>query len=302
MLNPAVGVEPNPLTNRRRDYQRIERALGWLADNFHEQPSLAEAAAAAGLSAYHFQRLFCRWVGISPKQFVQLLSLEQAKRSLDRKSNVLDAAFDAGLSGPGRLHDLFVSLDAITPGEYKSRGAGLEIRYAFHDTPFGECLVMRTERGTCGLSFVDSTLEACLGAALRGWEKAAWVEDPDFTASVVAMAFAVGPNSNLASPFKLVVRGSRFQLHVWRALLSIPGGDLISYQQLANKIGSPTGARAVARAVASNPIAFIIPCHRVIRKTGALGGYRWGVARKLAMINREISREQMWQAQPVAHA
>lgn len=277
------------------DYHRIQQALERLAAHFPDQPSLAEMAAEAGLSEHHFQRMFTAWAGVSPKKFLQHLSLEAAKRRLDESASVLDAAFDAGLSGPGRLHDLFVNLEAVTPGEYKARGEGMSIRYGFHDSPFGECLLMAGERGVCGLAFTEPEgREAALDHLGRGWERATVVRDESATAPLAGRIFA-GPGQIAAgtSPLRLLVRGSRFQLAVWRALLTVPPGALTTYAELARRIGLPAGAaRAVGTANGANAIAWLIPCHRVIRKTGAMGGYRWGEARKLAMIGWEATERE----------
>ncbi len=275
------------------DYHRIQRALERLAARFPEQPSLGELAAEAGLGEHHFQRMFSAWAGVSPKKFLQHLSLEAAKRRLDESASVLDAAFEAGLSGPGRLHDLFVNLEAVTPGEYKARGEGMSVRYGFHDSPFGECLLMTTERGVCGLAFTEPEgREGALAHLSRGWERAAIHRDDRATAPLAARAFAVASDTAPGTPpLRLLVRGSAFQLSVWRALLAVPPGALTTYAELARRIQTPGAARAVGTANGANAIAWLIPCHRVIRKTGAMGGYRWGEARKLAMIGWEATAE-----------
>lgn len=276
------------------DYHRIQQALERLAARFPDQPSLGELAAEAGLSEHHFQRMFTAWAGVSPKKFLQHLTLEAAKRRLDESASLLDAAFDTGLSGPGRLHDLFVSLEAMTPGEYKARGEGLAIRYGYHDSPFGECLLMSTDRGICGLAFTEPEgRQSALDHLSRGWERAEIRRDDAITEALANRIFL--PPDELAagtSPLRLLVRGSRFQLAVWRALLAVPPGALTTYAELAQRIGLPPGAaRAVGTANGANAIAWLIPCHRVIRKTGAMGGYRWGEARKLAMIGWEACVE-----------
>jgi AraC family transcriptional regulator of adaptative response/methylated-DNA-[protein]-cysteine methyltransferase len=276
---------------RSQEYERVGAALDWLADHHEAQPALAEIAAAAGLSPYHFQRLFTHWVGISPKRFLQYLTLERAKASLEASASVLDAAFDAGLSGPGRLHDLFVTYAAVTPGEYKSRGAGLTIRYGFHDSPFGECLMLLSDRGICGLAFVvDGQREAAFDYLRSGWENARMVADPAATAPEVARVFA-GPDTT-GAPLRVLLRGTRFQLKVWEALLQVPPGALVSYEQIAHHIGHPRAVRAVGRANAVNAVCYLIPCHRVIRKSGVIGGYRWGRGRKLALIGWEAAQAE----------
>lgn len=286
-LQPMDGVETD-LESLCRDYRRIEAALDWLANNFDAQPSLETIAARADLTPFHFQRLFTHWVGLSPKKFVQLLSLERAKHSLDASRSLLDAAWDAGLSGPGRLHDLFVSLDAVTPGEYRRRGEGLEIRYGYVPSPFGDCLLLETERGINGLAFTSGELRADTFAALRqGWENARFVEDTDGVRQLARRIFSPAADSRGHPPLRLLVRGTRFQVKVWEALLRVPYGAVISYADLADRSGSPNAVRAVASANAANAISYLIPCHRVIRKCGALGGYRWGMTRKLAMLSRE---------------
>ncbi len=273
------------------DYERIEQALLYLEKNYHEQPTLEEVAASIGLSEYHFQRLFTRWVGISPKRFLQFLTKEHAKELLEKSTDLLDVAYQTGLSGPGRLHDLFVSCEAVTPGEYKNRGEGLTIRYGFHATPFGECLLALTERGICGLSFTLAGNRQPALEALRGrWSMAKLLEDPSATASLVNRIFPLARQPETA-PLSLFLNGTNFQIKVWEALLQVPPGALVTYEEIARRLGMPRAARAVGQAVADNPIAVIIPCHRVIRKMGELGNYRWGPARKKALLGWEMARE-----------
>lgn len=276
-----------------RDYLRIERALNWLSDHRDTQPSLADVAATSGLSEYHFQRTFSRWVGISPKKFLQYLTLDRAKRSLESASSVMDAALDAGLSGPGRLHDLFTTLEAVTPGEYKSHGAGLTIRYGFHNSPFGECLLTHTERGICGLAFVIGDDRADALEELKSkWKNADFVEDAAATAPLIERIFPSSAMPANREPLKLLVRGTPFQVKVWQALLSIPPGSLVTYSDIAEHIGTPNAVRAVGTANGSNAISYLIPCHRVIRKSGVIGGYRWGRGRKLALIGWEAAQAE----------
>lgn len=283
-LLPMDGALPES-NSSQDDASRVERALDWLSRNFERQPSLAEAASQVGLSEYHFQRSFRRQVGLSPKKYVQFLTLERAKQVLAQSRSVLDAAYSSGLSGSGRLHDLFVNVEAMTPGEYRNRGRGLTIRYGIHSSPFGRCLIMRTARGLCGLAFAPPARSAeALASLARGYESATFVADSGATAG---FAKAVFGGSNRGEDFTLHVRGTPFQIKVWRALLTIPPGCLASYGDLARRVGAPGASRAAGNAIASNPVAWVIPCHRVIRASGVLGGYRWGGGRKLAMLSLE---------------
>ena len=284
-VSPAATVPPHAPVAGEDDASRIERALDWLSRNFERQPSLAEAAGHAGLSEFHFQRLFRRQVGLSPKKYVQFLTLERAKEVLAQSRSVLDAAYVSGLSGPGRLHDLFVNVEAMTPGEYKHRGRGLTIRYGFHPSPFGQCLIMRTSRGVCGLAFTSPGRSGEAVAELaRGFEAATFVEDATATAGIAGTIFEAPAGGDAIA---LHLRGTAFQIKVWRALLAIPPGCVTSYGDLAHRIGAPRASRAAGTATASNPVAWIIPCHRVIRASGVLGEYRWGRGRKLAMLSLE---------------
>ena len=279
------------------DAARIERALEFLAENFEAQPSLAEIASRVDLSEYHFQRMFSRRVGISPKKFLQYLTLDAAKRRLVASASVLDAAYDAGLSGPGRLHDLFVNVEAMTPGEFKKRGAGLVIRYGFHPcAPFGECLIMLTDRGICGFAFVTAEGQQTTYDDLAArWPRATFIPDDARTARLAARIFtrsggAVDPGEQ---PLRLLLCGTQFQIKVWEALLTIPMGALTTYGDLAHRIGYERGAaRAVGTANGANAISYLIPCHRVIRKSGVIGGYHWGPGRKLALIGWEAARAE----------
>ena len=271
------------------DYDRIAQAIRFIEQNYRRQPSLEEVAKSVYLSEFHFQRLFRRWVGISPKRFLQFLTVEHAKRRLEECRSVLDATYDAGLSSPGRLHDLFVTLEAVTPGEYKQKGAGLRIAYGFHDTPFGTALLGATERGLCSLAFVDEGGEGGAIDELRErWQLADLDEDARQTAPLAARIFAPGERDD--RPIPLFVQGTNHQVRVWEALLRVPVGAVVSYEQLAAAAGRPDAVRAVAGAVARNQVAYVIPCHRVIRKLGAFGGYRWGGERKRAMLGWEAAR------------
>jgi AraC family transcriptional regulator, regulatory protein of adaptative response / methylated-DNA-[protein]-cysteine methyltransferase len=277
---------------RAEDYSRIEKAILFLEENYHRQPELHEIADSVHLSDFHFQRLFRRWAGISPKRFVQFLTLEHAKRMLADSRSVLDATYDAGLSSPGRLHDLFVNVEAMTPGEYKARGAGLGIAYGFHPSPFGECLVAVTERGICGLGFIAAGGRAALLRDYQSrWVAAHWEENSRLTQPYIARIFG-GEKRNENRPITLVLQGTNFQIKVWEALLKIPAGTVTSYQALAAAVATRSAARAVGGAVGRNPIAYLIPCHRVLRKAGVTGGYHWGAARKKAMLAWESARTQ----------
>ena len=274
-----------------QDYARIERALNFIRENFRDQPSLDEIADAAALSPFHFQRLFSRWAGVSPKQFLGFLTLDHAKKALDRAESVLDAAYEAGLSGPSRLHDLFVGFEGVTPGEYKAMGGGLDIRTGIHHGPFGDFVIAVTDRGICALQFFgpetpggpDAAL-ADIGARFPGARIRA---AQDETAALCEAVFGPG-HGDTSRPLRLWFKGTNFQIRVWQALLSIPPGALVTYGDIARAIGAPTAARAVGTAVGANPIALLIPCHRVIRAGNLFDtNYRWGPARKLAMIGWE---------------
>lgn len=273
------------LTQLSDDYQRIEQAILYLETHFKDQPTLEDVAASAGLSEYHFQRLFTRWAGVSPKRFLQFLTKEGAKDLLDRSENLLDTTHQLGLSSLGRLHDLFVTTEAVTPGEFKTRGEGLTIRYGLHASPFGQCLLAVTERGICHLGFVQrgESEGAAIDALVTEWKNARMLEDRKATAPLVEPIFDLNARTKL----NLHLRGTNFQLKVWEALLHIPAGTATTYEGLAERIGQPTASRAVGTAVGHNPIAVLIPCHRVIRKVGEFGNYRYGAERKKALLTRE---------------
>jgi AraC family transcriptional regulator, regulatory protein of adaptative response / methylated-DNA-[protein]-cysteine methyltransferase len=280
------------LTQASLDYQRIERAIRYLQAHFLEQPALTTVARAAHLSEYHFQRLFSRWAGISPKRFLQFLTLEHAKQQLAESKAVLATALDSGLSGPGRLHDLFVAAEAVTPGEFKSRGAGVRIEYGFHPTRFGPCLLGLTPRGICWLSFLsDSGERAALQELKSHWGGASFGERPDATGAVINRIFP-SLEGRQKSPPNLLLMGTNFQIKVWRALLEIPAGAVVSYQTIGARIGAPSAARAIGSAMGQNAVSYLIPCHRVIRTSGSPGGYRWGEERKRAMLAWEAARTQ----------
>jgi len=272
-----------------RDYCRIASAIEFIAENFREQPSLGRIAAAAAMSEYHFARVFRRWAGISPKQLVQRLSLEAAKRSLEGEASVLQAALEAGLSGPGRLHDLFVSLEAATPGEFKQRGRGLAIRHGTADTPFGPARIATSARGVAFLGFADPDGRVAGWMEFRAtWQAAQWLEDEPEARRIARAIWGIAPPGGRR--LTLWVHGTNFQIQVWRALLAQATEAIVHYSDIAREIGRPTAARAVGSAVAANPVAWLIPCHHVLRASGALGGYRWGLERKRAMLAWELSR------------
>jgi AraC family transcriptional regulator of adaptative response/methylated-DNA-[protein]-cysteine methyltransferase len=272
------------------DYYRIEKALQYIENHFERQPELKEIAEAACLSEYHFQRVFSRWVGISPKRFLQFLTKEHAKKLLRQSRNLLDTTYETGLTSPGRLHDLFVACEAVTPGEFKNKGAGLIIRYGVHPTPFGSCLLALTDRGICNLSFIiDGDTERSVRWLKRKWRNAILNEDLQGPAETVSRIFEPGNRVN-HKPLHLLLKGTNFQIKVWEALMRIPLGYVMSYEDVATMIGKPEAVRAVANAVANNPISYIIPCHRVIRKMGIIHQYQWGSARKKAILGWEAAK------------
>ncbi|RKZ12789.1 hypothetical protein DRQ53_10285 [bacterium] len=283
----------------QRDHDRIGHALDWLVDNARRQPSLDELATELELSPAHLQRLFTRWAGISPKRFLQTITVAHARALLRDCRPVLDASFEAGLSGPGRLHDLFVHVEAMTPGQYRQLGAGLEIRHGLFDSPFGPVLIALTERGICALEFVGSGMrgpgaegewsaQQALADLERHYPRAVFSEDRDAVERTGRQVFE--RSGQQAGDLRLHLKGTNFQAQVWRALLRVPEGCVIDYGDLARRIGKPTAARAVAGAVGANPVSVIIPCHRVLRRHGELGGYRWGLQRKLALLGSELAR------------
>ncbi len=276
------------------DYQRIEQAIRYIEANVTRQPELSEIAASLNLSEYHFQRLFTRWAGISPKRFLQFLTKENAKELLAHSTSLLDATYESGLSSPGRLHDLFIQTEAVTPGEFKSQGSGIHIAYGFHPTPFGECLLALTERGICFLAFVDEDREKALQDLRQEWANAALTENPSRTGPVIRQIFQKTPASDGSRKegLSLHLHGTNFQIKVWEALLNLPDGQLTTYEALSAQTGVPRGARAVGNAVGRNPVAYLIPCHRVLKKTGEIGRYRYGSARKKAILAWEMAQRE----------
>ena len=266
------------------DFDRIAAVIRYLDQHHTEQPELARLATEVGLSSFHFHRLFSRWAGITPKAFLQCLTLQHAKAALRNGTSVLQTALDTGLSGPGRLHDLCVKLSAASPGEIKTGGAGWTIHAGFASSPLGTCLVAECPRGICHFSFVETRNRRREGAAIQRDWPAANVEWDYDAASLVTDVFAVPADPRPAPELRVFLRGTKFQVHVWKALLSVPPGALTSYGQLGEVLGDRTAARAVGSAVAKNRLAYLVPCHRVIRETGVIGDYQWGATRKRALV------------------
>jgi AraC family transcriptional regulator of adaptative response/methylated-DNA-[protein]-cysteine methyltransferase len=276
-------------TPTRNDYAAIKRAIEFISTRWREQPSIEAIADEVGFSTSHLHHLFKRWAGLTPKAFLQAITVERARELLRDSTSVLDAAYDVGLSGPGRLHDLFVTHDAMTPGDY--RRDGLRLAYGFHPSPFGEALVVAAPRGLAGLGFVDDgDRAAALADMQRRWPRAALIEDREATAPLAARAFEPAlwrPET----PLRVVMIGSDFEVRVWETLLSVPLGCATTYSDIARRIGKPKAARAVGAAVGRNPISFVVPCHRVLGRSGALTGYHWGLVRKQAIIGWEAGHK-----------
>jgi AraC family transcriptional regulator, regulatory protein of adaptative response / methylated-DNA-[protein]-cysteine methyltransferase len=269
------------------DYYRVAEAIEYLTDNFKNQPDLNEVARQVHLSPSHFQRIFTEWAGVSPKKFIQFLSLDHLRNRIFDTTNLNQAADLVGFSTQSRVYDLFVSIEGVTPNEYKTDGQGLEIQYGFHPTPFGECFIAMTGKGLCALSFVDETSkEATFKAFLDKWQAAKLLLNAQNTEGVLQQIF----DPNATDKIHLWIQGTNFQLKVWEALLKIPQGSVTTYQKIADSIQNPKAVRAVGTAIGSNPIAYLIPCHRVIKSTGAIGEYHWGSTRKKAIIGYEMAK------------
>ncbi|RDX34751.1 methylated-DNA--[protein]-cysteine S-methyltransferase [Idiomarina sp. HD9-110m-PIT-SAG05] len=262
------------------DYIRIEKAMTYMSEHVSSQPTLEDVAAHVHLSPFHFHRVFCKWAGTTPKRFLQALTLERSKRMLKEESSLMDVSLSMGLSGGSRLYDHFVKLEAVTPGEYRNGGQGVTIQYGVNETPFGKIFVAMTPRGVCRIEFLGSrSADEILVDIGKDWPKGSLVQNDNATNYVANVLFSRLKDGQ-SNPLSLHVMGTNFQVAVWRALLRIPPGQLASYSQIANALGYPKASRAVGNAVGSNPVAMLIPCHRVIQKSGALGGYRWGSTKK----------------------
>jgi AraC family transcriptional regulator of adaptative response/methylated-DNA-[protein]-cysteine methyltransferase len=290
MLSPDRVYDHEPLSPAAADYDVVRRAIAFVSEHWRAQPEIDVIAAAAGVSASDLHRLFRRWAGITPKAFLQALTLDHARRLLRDSASVLDTTFEVGLSGPGRLHDLFVTHEAMSPGEWKSGGSGLTMSYGFHPSPFGSALVMTTPRGLAGLAFADSGEEEAALADMKGrWPKANMVEDRARTAPLARRIF----DSRLwhaERPLRVVLIGTDFEVRVWETLLRIPMGRAMTYSGIAAKLGAANAARAVGAAVGKNPVSFVVPCHRVLGKSGDVTGYHWGLTRKRAILGWEAAR------------
>ena len=285
LIDETQTLEPLP-----QDYDSVRRIVAFISQNWRDQPSLDEIAAHVGLSTTHVHHLFRRWAGLTPKAFLQAITLDNAKLLLADSASVLETTYEVGLSGPGRLHDLFVTHEAMSPGEFKTGGAGLTMSYGFHPSPFGEAIIVATGRGLAGLGFVDGEdRAAALADMRRRWRNAEFVLDEALTEPLARRVFDARA-WRAQEPLRVVLIGTDFEVRVWRTLLRIPFGRATTYSDIAGHIGSPKAARAVGAAVGRNPISFVVPCHRVLGRSGALTGYHWGVTRKQAMLGWEAGR------------
>ena len=290
MLSPDRMPDFGPLSAAADDYDIVRKAIAHIRGHWRDQPEVEQIAEAAGVTPAELHQLFRRWAGLTPKAFLQALTLDSARQLLRSSASVLDASYEVGLSGPGRLHDLFVTHEAMSPGEWKSGGEGLTISYGFHPSPFGTALVMATERGLAGLAFADRGDDKAALADMRGrWPKAKYVADPARTAPLAQRIF--DPKLwRPDRPLRVVLIGTDFEVRVWETLLRIPMGRATTYSDIAGTIGAPKAARAVGAAVGKNPVCFVVPCHRVIGKSGELTGYHWGLTRKRAMLGWEAGK------------
>jgi AraC family transcriptional regulator of adaptative response/methylated-DNA-[protein]-cysteine methyltransferase len=290
MLSPDRTQNPMPLAAAAADYDVVRRAIGHIRGHWREQPEIDAIAEAAGVTPTELHHLFRRWAGLTPKAFLQALTLDGARQLLRDSASVLDATYEVGLSGPGRLHDLFVTHEAMSPGEWKSGGEGLTVFFGFHPSPFGSALVMATERGLAGLAFADPGEERAALADMKArWPRAAYVEDSARTAAIARRIFD-SSQWQQDKPLRVVLIGTDWEVRVWETLLQIPMGRLTTYSDIASKIRKPAAARAVGAAVGKNPVSFVVPCHRVVGKSGDLTGYHWGITRKRAMLGWEAGQ------------
>lgn len=275
------------MEKQTHDYDLVKHTLAFISENWRDQPSLETLADQAGLSPTHLQRLFTRWAGLSPKAFLQAVTLDHARGLLRDSASILDASYELGLSGPGRLHDLFVTHEGMSPGIYKAHGRGLNIQYGFHDCPFGRALILITSEGLAGLAFADHGKEkSALADMTARWPEATYVENQQATAAYAKRIFE-SERWKPDQPLKIVFIGTDFEIRVWETILRIPFGKASTYSDIACHIGKPKAARAVGSAVGKNPISFVVPCHRVLEKSGGLGGYHWGLTRKRAILGWE---------------
>jgi AraC family transcriptional regulator of adaptative response/methylated-DNA-[protein]-cysteine methyltransferase len=290
MLSPDRIPDLTPLAAAAADYDVVRRAIGHIRGHWREQPEIEAIAEAAGVTPTELHHLFRRWAGLTPKAFVQALTLDSARRLLRDSASVLDATYEVGLSGPGRLHDLFVTHEAMSPGEWKSGGEGLAVRFGIHPSPFGKALIMATDRGLAGLALADPGEEQAALMDMKGrWPNARYVEDAAATAPIAQRIF--DPSQwRPQQPLRVVLIGTDWEVRVWEALLQIPMGRLATYSGIAKQVHAPAAARAVGAAVGKNPICFVVPCHRVVGKAGDLTGYHWGLTRKRAMLGWEAGR------------
>lgn len=295
MLQDASPSTILSTASASRDYARVEQAIEFLIEKANTQPSLEDVARHIGLSPFHAQRLFTRWAGVSPKRFLSFLTVEHAKQRLEDSASVFDAAYDAGLSGPSRLHDLMLSVEAMTPGEYKTQGESLTIQHGVAATPYGPALFMISERGLCGLEFIGDTTETSAESLLQGakarWPLSRFLKNASAAKSMSGTIFTTG------GTVPVLMKGTPWQVQVWSALLRIPAGSIVSYGQIAEDVCTRRASRAVGTAVAANHIGFVVPCHRVLRSTGLFKRFRWGAPRRWAMLAREASAESTFSAQ-----
>ncbi|NGN45264.1 methylated-DNA--[protein]-cysteine S-methyltransferase [Mesorhizobium sp. CGMCC 1.15528] len=294
-MNAQTSIKLSPVLQREitpegSDYETVRRVIEKISLDYRDQPSLETLAEEVGETPTGLQKLFTRWAGLSPKGFLQAVTLDHARRLLDSGMPLLETAFEVGMSGPSRLHDLFVTHEAMSPGDYKTRGAGLTIRYGHHISPFGVALIMVTDRGLAGLAFNDAGSERAAFADMSSrWPNALYIEDMSATAPYAARIFDPA-QWRAENPLRVVMIGTDFQLRVWDALLKIPMGKACSYSDIASGIGTPAASRAVGAAVGANPLSFVVPCHRVVGKSGALTGYHWGLTRKRAILGWEVGQ------------